>query len=405
MMDRHEVAHGDPLHAGADLDDLADRLVPQHRRQLARDVPAVDVRAAGRAGEHAADHLARTARRPLDLNHHRRVETERSGRDHATAAMPAASTGCATPRSVTSAQTSSAGVTSNAGLRTAVPGHGQERAQRAPHLVRGALLDLDPVAVGQRQVERRRRPRGDERHARRARGQRQPVGPDLVRDVAVGGHAVEAGDDGVDLAAAQQPGGGGVDEQRMVDPEPAQLPDRQPRALQQRPRLAREHPHGAPVGERRDHPEPGPAARRGQRARVAVRHHRHRPPGGQRRVEQRGAVLAERGARGLVLGGDRLRRRACRARHPHRAGGEGRVAHALHRPGEVARGRPAGGQPLGAAPRARRATAPARPPSPSRTRRRRRSAAPRAPRAARSRRAVSSARSRTSTTSSAGRRV
>ena len=192
----------------------------------------------------------------------------------------------------------------------------------------------------------------------------------------------------------------------MLDPEPAQLPDRQPRALQQRPRLAGEHPHGAPVGERRDHPEPGPAPRRGQRARVAVRHHRHRPPGGQRRVEQRGAVLAERGARGLVL----ARRSPPPPRAPRPPSAPGPAASAASRTRSTAQARlravgrqvasrsaPASSAPSDGA----RATSIASPNAGGDADQRR----ARAPRAARSRPPCPPRRSRTSTTSSrAGRR-
>ena len=52
----------------------------------------------------------------------------------------------ATPRSVTSAQTSSAGVTSNAGLRHGVPGTVSSAPPARAHLVGVALLDLDRVA-------------------------------------------------------------------------------------------------------------------------------------------------------------------------------------------------------------------------------------------------------------------
>ena len=61
VVDRDDVAGRDARDPGAHLDDLADRLVPEHGRQLARHVPAVDVRTAGRGRDDAADHLARPA--------------------------------------------------------------------------------------------------------------------------------------------------------------------------------------------------------------------------------------------------------------------------------------------------------------------------------------------------------
>ena len=120
----------------------------------------------------------------------------------------------ATPRSVTSAVTSSAGVTSKAGLRTGVPG--ERRAATPPNArtsSRVALLDLDAVAVGQRgSIDDVGPATTNGMPAARAASARR-VGADLVGDVAVGGDAVAADDHGVDLAAADQPGRGAVDDQ------------------------------------------------------------------------------------------------------------------------------------------------------------------------------------------------
>ena len=124
-------------------------------------------------------------------------------------------------------------------------------------------------------------------------------------------------------------------------------PRRAPRRSAARPAAAAAPRTPAPVTGRRSAsaaitPEPGPAARRGQAARVAVRH--ARVTGRRRAARRRAAPRRARtsaGARGLVLALDRLRLRARRARHPHRPRGQRRGAHALDRPGEVARRRPA----------------------------------------------------------------
>ena len=189
------IAHGDALDLGADRGDLGRQLVAEHGRHLARDPRVEDVRAAHAARQHAADDVA-AARlgvgRLLDADLARR---QRARDPHASsAAIEAASGGRATPRSVTRAVTSAAGVTSNAGLRTAVPGSVVCAAAEGAHLVAVALLDRDAVAVGQRGVDGRRRAGDDERDPGRAGGQRQRIGADLVGGVAVGGDAVGADD-------------------------------------------------------------------------------------------------------------------------------------------------------------------------------------------------------------------
>src|SRR3954451_22663357 len=115
MVDGDAVARTHRGDAGADLDDLARRLVAEHRGELAAHVEGLDVGAAGRAGEHAAHHLARPAPGVGRLLDDRLRLAERARDPHATAATVAVVTGRATPFSVTSAHTSSAGVTSNAG--------------------------------------------------------------------------------------------------------------------------------------------------------------------------------------------------------------------------------------------------------------------------------------------------
>ena len=149
-------------------------------------------------------------------------------------------------------------------------------------------------------------------------------------------------------------------------PEPAELPDGQPRALEQRPRLARQHPHGPPVGERGDHAESRAAPRRREAARVAVGEDREgtrlgaprRVEPGPRRLRRQPAAAPRRAARRRARPARRSRPRPRagsprppRARPPRAdgPGGQRGRAHALDRPGEVARRRPAGRQPLGAA--------------------------------------------------------
>ena len=99
------------------------------------------------------------------------------------------------------------------------------------------------IAVGRRQIDGRER-RGDvERNLVLAREHRHGVGADLVRGVAVGGDAIGADDDEIDLARAHQRSGHAFGNDRRVDAVTHELPRRQPRALQERPRL---------VGEDRD---------------------------------------------------------------------------------------------------------------------------------------------------------
>ena len=171
-------------------------------------------------------------------------------------------------------------------------------------------------------------------------------------------------------------GRGGVDRQLVLDPEPAELPHRQPRALQQRARLAGEHAQRPPVGELGDHAR----ARCRGRSRPAPRCCSGviTRPRGHAVLEQVGAVPRQRGARRLVLAVDRL---GLGARRLGAAAARGR-AHPLDRPGEVARGRARAGEAVGG--RVERARGRRRRPSRGRRRRPPRSAARRGRRAARS---------------------
>ena len=79
-------------------------------------------------------------------------------------------------------------------------GHGR-------HLVGAALLDRNlPDAVVDTKVDGRRRQCNIERHAIVMRGERLQVGPDLVADIAIGGHPVGADDREIDHAGAASDG-------------------------------------------------------------------------------------------------------------------------------------------------------------------------------------------------------
>ena len=104
------------------------------------------------------------------------------------------------------------------------------------------------------------------------RGERQPVRADLVRDVAVGSHAVAADDHRVDCAGRDQPGRGAVDDQLVPDVQASELVHRQPSSLQQWARFGGEDMVEQPtVGEFGNHRERRSAAGRRERAGVAVR--------------------------------------------------------------------------------------------------------------------------------------
>ena len=184
----------------------------------------------------------------------------------------------------------------------------------------------------------------DERDPGGPRGEREAVGPDLVGDVAVGRDAVGPGDHGVGLAAADQPGGGAVDDELVRHAGARELPRRQPRALQQRPGLAREDADlvGRAAVQLEDDGERRAGAARGERAGVADR--QDAPRAGQ----QIGAVAGDRRARGVLLGVDPLGLGARGAGHRDRPGGQGGGADALDGPREVHGGRPRAGEELGA---------------------------------------------------------
>ena len=201
--------------------------------------------------------------------------------------------------------------------------------------------------------------------------------PTLLATSPLAGHAVEAGDDGVGGAAAQQAGRRRVDEQGVLDAEPAELPDGQPRALQERARLAGEHLHragGRPARRSRPGRFPRPDAASAPELQWVIS---VTGPGGR---TSSSASAPWRASASLAASSSRWIASAVRARcgghvvGRRERGGE----HALDRPAEVARGRPcAGAAPRRRAP-ARRRSASARPPWRARTPRRCRSAAHRA---------------------------
>ena len=129
-----------------------------------------------------------------------------------------------------------------------------------------------PSAVGQREVDSRKRAGHVERDSVTLRQHGQRVGPDLVRGVAVGRYPVGADDDQVDLAAAHQMTGGDIRDQRGRDAVLHQLPRRQPGPLQPRACLVRIDMHAlARLDRRADHAERRAVTRRGESTGVAVR--------------------------------------------------------------------------------------------------------------------------------------
>ena len=178
----------------------------------------------------------------------------------------------AMPRSVMIAVTYFAGVTSNAGLRMRAPS-GVSRDDPTCVTSRSLRSSIGiRLPSGVFEIDRRER-RGDvERNAVLPGQHRHAVGADLVRHVAVGGDAVGADDDQVDLAEPHHRAGHVVGDDRRVDAVLDQLPRGQPRALQKRPRLVGEHGDLlALLGGRANHAERGAVAGRRQRAGVAVR--------------------------------------------------------------------------------------------------------------------------------------
>ena len=157
-----------------------------------------------------------------------------------------------------------------------------------------------------------------------ARLHRKPIRADLVRGVAVRGDPVGAGEHRVDLAGRHERRRGGVDDHRVRDAGRLELPRRQPRTLEQRPRLVdpdvREQ-IALPRGEQGADSAAVPAGR--EAARVAVRQR------ARARAEQPGGVGGHAPAALDLVGVDRARVLGRRI-----------AAHLVERPAEIDRRRP-----------------------------------------------------------------
>ena len=207
-----------------------------------------------------------------------RARGRRRSRRATASASPSSNGARITPSSVTMPVIRSAGVTSNAGLRTSVSGGAMRHAADEQDLGGLALLDRDRLAVRRGEVDRADR-RGDEERDAVARGEHgQRVRPDLVRGVAVGGDPVGADDDDVDLAARHQVAGGDIGDQRVRHLRLRQLPGRQPRALEIGPGLVDPDVDGpAGVVGRLDDAQRGPELAARERSGVAVGQDPERP--------------------------------------------------------------------------------------------------------------------------------
>ena len=269
-----------------------DRGVLHRRARLAAE-PGEAARAAAGGGRLGGG--ARADPRPggLDLGgHRRRRPRSRSWRRSSRCAQAAPAARCAsrrsefTPRSTaarpsqaarrgvrcTSAVISSHGVTSKAGFTAAVPSGAiatpfSERPRSAP---RSSISISAPVGVAASRVDsERRRRKGPPRGARRGRGE----GSDLVGSVAVRGDAVGAGEHDVRGAAREQERRGRSTIEPVRRADALQLPRRQARALQQRPRLEHERLlEPALLVQGLDDGERGAPLDRREAARVADRH-------------------------------------------------------------------------------------------------------------------------------------
>src|SRR5450756_2185049 len=196
-------------------------------------------------------------------------------------------------------------------------------------------------AAAQREVDGGER-RGDvERDAVLFGQHRDGVRADLVGRVAVGGDAVGADDHAVHGAALDEVPGHVVADEAVRDALDAELPGREPGALQPGARLVDEDRDAAVPGEgRADDAQGGAVAGRRQGAGVAVRED------GVAGLEERGPVLADAQAALDVVFEDRLRA----GEQQGRAGGRRLVArspdepHLVHGPAQVDGGGPRGQQ-------------------------------------------------------------
>ena len=166
------------------------------------------------------------------------------------------------PVSVTIAAISTAGVTSNAGLRA-----GKRSVTSA-----GSRSSIGiPAPVGRGEVDGGRRRDDVERDPVVAREHRQRIGADLVRRVPVRRDPVGAGDDAVDLPRRHPRRRGRVGDDREREAEAFELPGREPRALEERPRLVDPHERDEPFLPRPpDRADGGAVAAGGEPAGIAV---------------------------------------------------------------------------------------------------------------------------------------
>ncbi len=106
------------------------------------------------------------------------------------------------------------------------------------------------------------------------RQHRQPVGADLIGEVAVGADPVGTEQHDIDFGLPHQRGRRGIGDQRARDSGVPQLPHREPGALEQRPRLVYVDMHAASLLVREIHRgERGADTTGRQRPGVAVREH------------------------------------------------------------------------------------------------------------------------------------
>ena len=243
---RHVVVHEHPRarlgQPGARLHHHARGLVAEHGGRLLRRVPVHEVAAADAAGAHRHQHLAwaRTRDGPLLDPDLAAGEVDRGPQRTPAIAGPYGAR--STPASVIRPVMSSAGVTSKAGFQTAVV-TSRPATARTSAPSRCSISISAPV--GRRGVQGRARPGDVERDAVMAGGDRQRVGADLVRDVAVGRHPVAADDHRVDPArpaapAPRRPGARSPGCRRRRAPTPsAARPAAAAASRRRRPRPAR----------------------------------------------------------------------------------------------------------------------------------------------------------------------
>ena len=174
----------------------------QHDRVGRRAERRVDRRRARRRrGRRSRRSRSRRSRPSSRLRRHR-ATASRAQRARDRVARTAARS---TPRSVTIAVMRCAGVTSNAGLRAGDASGRDPRAARTTALrPRRALRSRSRRRSRVARIDRADGRDDVERHAVRLRRQREPVGADLVRRVAVRRDAVGADDHGLHLAARDQ---------------------------------------------------------------------------------------------------------------------------------------------------------------------------------------------------------